>query len=163
MSDKIFRVLFLCTGNSARSIIGESLLNHWGAERVVGFSAGSQPKGQPHPLAIELLKFRCMPTDGLRSKSWDEFATPDSLPMNLVITVCDNAANESCPVFPGTAVKVHWGIPDPAATGGSIEAQRAAFMKAYRTLENRIATLVDLPLTTLSDADLKRRVKQLAP
>jgi arsenate reductase len=162
MVDKIFRVLFLCTGNSARSILGESLLNHWGAARVVGFSAGSQPKAQPHPLAIELLKARGMPTDGLRSKSWDEYAKPDSPPMDLVITVCDNAAIESCPIFPGAAVKVHWGIPDPAVVSGSIVDQRAAFMKAYRTLENRIAMLVDLPLATLTAAELKRRVEQLA-
>jgi arsenate reductase len=162
MADKVFRVLFLCTGNSARSILGESLLNHWGAERVVGYSAGSQPKAQPHPLAIELLKARGMPTDGLRSKSWDEFAKRDSLPMNLVITVCDNAAKEACPIFPGAAVKVHWGIPDAAAVSGSIDDQRAAFMKAYRTLENRIAMLVDLPLASLSATELKRRVEQLA-
>jgi protein-tyrosine-phosphatase len=162
MVDKIFRVLFLCTGNSARSILGESLLNHWGAARVVGFSAGSQPKAQPHPLAIELLKARGMPTDGLRSKSWDEYAKPDSQPMDLVITVCDNAANESCPIFLGAAVKVHWGIPDPAVVSGSIADQRVAFMKAYRTLENRIAMLVDLPLASLTAAELKRRVEQLA-
>jgi arsenate reductase len=162
MTDKIFRVLVLCTGNSARSILGESLINHWGAGRVVGFSAGSQPKGEPHPLAIELLKERGMPTEGLRSKSWDEFSKADAPPINLVITVCDNAANESCPIFPGAAVKVHWGIPDPAAATGSIDEQRAAFMKAYRTLENRIATLVDLPLTSLTPSELRQRVQQLA-
>jgi arsenate reductase len=162
MSDKVFRVLFLCTGNSARSIIGESLLNHWGAERVVGYSAGSRPKAQPHPLAIELLKTRGMPTEGLRSKSWDEFAKPDTPSIDLVITVCDNAANEICPMFPGAAVKVHWGIPDPAEATGSIDDQRAAFKKAYRTLENRIAMLVDLPLMSLPSTELKRRIEQLA-
>jgi arsenate reductase (thioredoxin) len=162
MTDKVFRVLVLCTGDSARSILGESLLNHWGGGRVLGFSAGSQPKGQPHPLAIELLNERGMPTEGLRSKSWDEFSRLDSPPMDLVITVCDNAANESCPIFPGAAVKVHWGIPDPAAVTGSIDSQRAAFLKAYRTLENRVAMLIDLPLGSLTPVELKRRVQQLA-
>jgi arsenate reductase (thioredoxin) len=162
MTDKLFRVLVLCTGNSARSILGESLLNHWGGGRVVGCSAGSQPKGQPHPLAIELLKQCGMPTEGLRSKSWDEFTKTDAPLIDLVITVCDNAANESCPIFPGAAVKVHWGIPDPAAVVGSLDTQRAAFLKAYRTLENRIATLVDLPLASLTAVELKHRVQQLA-
>jgi protein-tyrosine-phosphatase len=162
MSDAIFRVLILCTGNSARSILAESLVNHWGAGQIVGYSAGSQPKEQPHPLAIELLNERGMPTTNLRSKSWDEFARSDSPPIDLVITVCDNAANESCPIFPGAAVKAHWGIPDPAAKTGSMEERRAAFMKAYRTLEQRIAMLIDLPLASLSKEELKRRVQELA-
>jgi arsenate reductase len=162
MTDKPFRVLVLCTGNSARSILGESLLNHWGGGRVVGFSAGSQPRGEPHPLAIELLDERGMPTEGLRSKSWDEFAQSDAPPIDLAITVCDNAAAEQCPIFPGAGVSVHWGIPDPAAVTGSIETQRAAFLKAYRTLEYRIATLVDLPLASLSPSELKQRAQQLA-
>jgi protein-tyrosine-phosphatase len=162
MSDNPFRVLVLCTGNSARSILGESLLNHWGGGRVVGFSAGSKPKEQPHPLALELLTERGMPTEGARSKSWDEFAGPDSPQIDLAITVCDAAAVEQCPIFPGAGVSVHWGIPDPAAVSGSIETQRAAFLKAYRTLEYRIATLVDLPLASLTPQELKRRVQQLA-
>jgi protein-tyrosine-phosphatase len=162
MSDAVFRVLFLCTGNSARSILAESLVNHWGAERIVGYSAGSQPKTEPHPLAIEVLSERGMPTQGLHSKSWDEFARADAAKIDLVITVCDNAAYESCPIFPGKSVKVHWGIPDPAAKTGSIAERRAAFLKTYRTLEQRIAMLVDLPLASLSNADLRRRVEELA-
>jgi len=161
-SDKIFRVLVLCTGNSARSILAEALLNHWGGGRVVGCSAGSRPKEQPHPLAIELLSQLGMPTTGLRSKSWDEFAGPNAPAIDLAITVCDNAAAEQCPIFPGAGVSVHWGIPDPAAESGSPEAQRAAFLKAYRTLEYRIATLVDLPLASLTSSELKQRVQQLA-
>jgi protein-tyrosine-phosphatase len=162
MSDTVFRVLVLCTGNSARSILAESLLNHWGAGRVIGYSAGSHPKSQPHSLAIELLNARGMPTDGLRSKSWDEFVAPNSPPMNLVITVCDNAMQESCPLFPGDATKVHWGIPDPAATVGELDIKRAAFLKTYRTLENRIALLIDLPLTSLAKQELQYRVQQIA-
>ena len=162
MSDSIFRVLFLCTGNSARSILAESLLNHWGGEAVLGFSAGSRPKAEPHPLALELLEARGMPIEGLRSKSWDEFARSGAPRLDLVITVCDNAANESCPLFPGDAVKVHWGMADPAAKSGSIEEQRAAFMKTFRTLEQRISMLVDLPLASLSKTELRRRVEELA-
>jgi arsenate reductase len=157
-----FNVLFLCTGNSARSILAESLANHWGGGLIVGFSAGSQPKSEPHPLAIALLTDRGMPAENLRSKSWDEFAQPGAPKIDLVVTVCDNAAAESCPVFPGGGVKVHWGIPDPAAVDGTLEQKRAAFMKAYRTLEHRISMLVDLPLKSLSTEELKRRVDQLA-
>jgi arsenate reductase (thioredoxin) len=157
-----FHILFLCTGNSARSILAESLANHWSGDSVVGLSAGSQPKPNPHPLAMELLNDRGMPTTGLRSKSWDEFARPGAPPIDLVITVCDNAANEHCPLFPGACVQAHWGIPDPAAAEGSLEQQRAAFMKAYRTLEQRISMLMDLPLNSLSREELQRRVQQLA-
>ena len=162
MNDNIFRVLFLCTGNFARSVLAESLLNHWGADRIVGLSAGSRPKEQPHPLALEVLREHGMPIAGLRSKSWNEFAQPTSPPIDLAITVCDNAAVEACPIFPGAGVSAHWGISDPAAVTGTIEEKRAAFLKAYRTLEQRISMVVDLPLQSLSKQELKFRVQQLA-
>jgi protein-tyrosine-phosphatase len=129
-------VLFLCTGNSARSILAEAILNKEGKGRFRAFSAGSHPKGRVHPAALELLNELGLPTAGLRSKSWDEFATDDAPPMHFVITVCDNAAGEVCPIWPGAPVKAHWGIPDPAAVEGP--GQSGAFRDAYRELHARI-------------------------
>jgi arsenate reductase (thioredoxin) len=139
------RVLFLCTGNSARSIMAEALLNRLGQGRFRAFSAGSQPKGTVHPQALAQLRREGMPTDGLRSKSWDEFAGPGAPPMDLVVTVCDRAAAESCPFWPGAPARAHWGVDDPAAVEGPPEAQARAFERAYRDLEQRIRRLVDAP------------------
>ena len=144
MSDRPHNVLFLCTGNSARSILAESLLNHWGRGRFRGFSAGSLPRGEVHPLAIELLQTTNLPTEGLRSKSWDEFAAPGAPPIDFVITVCDNAAAEACPVWPGRPMTAHWSIADPAAVEGDAE-RSAAFRKALAELEARIKLFVSLP------------------
>ena len=136
-------VLFLCTGNSARSILAEALLNHLGADRFRAHSAGSRPKGEPHRMALEVLRASGLSTEGLRSKSWHEFAEPGAPPIDLVITVCDNAAGESCPVWPGKPITAHWGIEDPAAIEG--EGQRAAFERALHYLRNRISLLLALP------------------
>jgi protein-tyrosine-phosphatase len=152
----IFNVLFLCTGNSARSILGEALLKHWGRGRFNAFSAGSFPKGKVNPLALALLRSLELPTEGLRSKSWSEFAKPDAPVMDFVITVCDQAANEVCPIWPGQPITAHWGVPDPAAAEGS-EAQRlAAFKDAYRRLDARIKLFVSLPLEKLDRMALTR-------
>jgi arsenate reductase len=147
MTGKPRTVLFLCTGNSARSILAESLLNHMGANegggRFRAVSAGSQPKGQPHPMALEVLRAAGLPHEGFRSKSWHEFAVLDADPIDLIVTVCDNAAGESCPVWPGRPIAAHWGIEDPAAVEG--EGQRAAFERALAYLHNRISLLLALP------------------
>ncbi|MBV8165484.1 MAG: arsenate reductase ArsC [Alphaproteobacteria bacterium] len=161
MTDCIYNVLFLCTGNSARSILAESLITHWGHERLCGFSAGSFPKGQVHPLALELLATLGLPTAGMRSKSWDEFARPGAPMMDLVITVCDQAAGEVCPIWPGNPVTAHWGIADPAAAEGSDEARRAAFRRAQRELETRIKLFASLPVATLDRLALERRVREI--
>jgi arsenate reductase len=146
-------VLFLCTGNSARSLLAEALLNRLGEGRFRAYSAGSQPKGEPHPMALEVLRSHGFATDGLRSKSWHEFAKPDAPPIDLVITVCDNAAGESCPVWPGRPIAAHWGIEDPAAVEG--ERQREAFEQALRYLRNRISLLVELPKEGLDELALR--------
>ena len=144
-----FNVLFLCTGNSARSIIAESLLRALGRGSFEAYSAGSFPRGTVHPLALRLLAEQGRPTEGLRSKSWDEFARPGAPPMDFVFTVCDQAAGEVCPIWPGQPVTAHWGIPDPAAAEGT-EAQRMlAFREAFRMLDHRIRLFLALPLTSL--------------
>lgn len=135
-------VLFVCTGNSARSILAEALLNHRGAGRFKGFSAGSQPRGAVHPLALETLRAHGLPTDGLRSKSWSEFEAPGSPVMDSVVTVCDNAARETCPVWPGHPATAHWGIEDPAAVDGSTAEKRAAFETAFQRLEEQITSFI---------------------
>ncbi len=140
MAERPASVLFLCTGNSARSILAEALLNRDGGGRFRAFSAGSFPKGAVHPMALELLQERGFPVEGLRSKSWDEFAGADAPPLDLIVTVCDNAAGEAYPIWPGNPARAHWGIADPAAVEG-VE-QRAAFEEAYRLLEARIADLL---------------------
>lgn len=159
-----FNVLFLCTGNSARSILAEVLLTHWGKDRFKAYSAGSFPKGQVHPAAIELLNGLKLPTGGLRSKSWDEFARADAPKMDFVFTVCDQAAGEVCPIWPGNPVTAHWGIPDPAAAEGAT--LRAAFRDAYQRLDARIKLFVALPLETLDRMAIKReadRIGRLRP
>ena len=138
MPDRVFNVLFLCTANSARSVLAESLMNHWGKGRFRGFSAGSFPKGQVHPMAIELLNSLRLPTEGLRSKSWDEFAAPGAPEMDFVFTVCDNAANEVCPIWPGHPVTAHWGVADPAAATGDELQRRQAFREALRQLDRGV-------------------------
>jgi arsenate reductase len=158
MRERPYNVLFLCTGNSARSILAESLLNHWGRGRFRAFSAGSLPKGQVHPLAIELLEQTRLPTEGLRSKSWDEFATADAPPIDFVITVCDNAAGEVCPVWPGQPITAHWGVADPAAVEGGA-ARGAAFRRTLTELEARIKLLVNVPVESLDRMALQQTVR----
>ena len=160
MRERPYNVLFLCTGNSARSILAEALLNHWGKGRFRGFSAGSFPKGQVHPLAIELLERTNMPTEGLRSKSWDEFAAPDAPPLDFVITVCDNAAGEACPVWPGKPMTAHWGVADPAAVEGDAQ-QGVAFRKALAELEARIKLFVNIPVESLNRLALQQAVRSI--
>lgn len=161
MIDRRYNVLFLCTGNSARSILAEVALNRWGADKFMAFSAGSHPKGQVHPLAIELLQQLQFPIDGLRSKSWDEFAQPDAPNLDFILTVCDNAAGEVCPIWPGQPMTAHWGVEDPAAVQGSDDRKRAAFRKAFRDLEARIKIFAGLPIGTLDRARLKQRVDEI--
>lgn len=158
MSDGAYNVLFLCTGNSARSILAESILNGMGAARFKAYSAGSHPKGQVHPFALELLERANLPTDGLRSKSWDEFAKEGAPKLDFVFTVCDQAAQEQCPYWPGQPVTAHWGLPDPAAATGSEALQRLAFADAFRMLSNRISIFVSLPLKSLDTISLQHRL-----
>lgn len=158
MANRPYNVLFLCTGNSARSILAESLINHWGRGRFRGFSAGSHPKGTVHPIAIELLTHLKLSTQDLRSKSWDEFAKPGAEPLDFVVTVCDNAAGEVCPYWPGQPMTAHWGVPDPAAVEGSDTQKWMAFREALRALENRIKAFTSLPLETLDRIKLKERL-----
>ena len=156
-----FNVLFICTGNSARSIIAESLLRYWGADKFRAFSAGSFPKGHTHPEALKLLRSLGMPTDDLRSKSWDEFAEPDAPVMDFVFTVCDQAAGEVCPVWPGQPITAHWGMPDPAVAQGSEIEKAQAFRDTFRILENRIKLFVALPIASLDRMSLARRVEAI--
>jgi arsenate reductase len=155
---RVFNVLFLCTGNSARSIIAESILRQVGAGRFHAFSAGSRPAWRVNPFALEMLRHNRMPVDGLRSKNWDEFAAPDAPPLDFVFTVCDNAAGEVCPVWPGQPMTAHWGIPDPAAVEGSDDDKRRAFADATRTLLNRIRMFTSLPLAKLDRLSLQRKL-----
>jgi arsenate reductase len=159
--ERIYNVLFLCTGNSARSILAEVLLNHFGAGKYRAFSAGSFPKGHVHPLALELLRRMDLPTTGLRSKSWDEFAAPGAPTLDFIFTVCDNAAGEMCPVWPGKPTTAHWGIADPAAAAGTEAEQALAFRTALRGLEARIKLLVDLPIASLNNLALKEKVNEI--
>ncbi|WP_066647698.1 MULTISPECIES: arsenate reductase ArsC [Sphingomonas] len=159
MSDQSYNVLFLCTGNSARSILAESALNNLGKGRFRAFSAGSFPKGVVHPMALTLIKEAGLPTDGLRSKSWDEFVGPDAPTIDIVITVCDNAAGEVCPVWPGHPVMAHWGIEDPAAVEG--EGQRHAFEVAMRYLTNRINLLLALPIDSIGSIVLRTKLREI--
>lgn len=138
-------VLFLCTGNSARSIMAEALLRNWGEDNFGAWSAGSRPAGAVNPIALEMLAARDISAEGLRSKSWDEFGAPGAPVMDLVITVCDNAANESCPILPGSPIRLHWGLPDPVAAQGDEEARKAAFATVCDKLEQRISQLVTIP------------------
>ena len=151
-------VLFLCTGNSARSILAEQLMNHWGRGNVRGYSAGSHPKGAVHPIAIALLEHMNLPTEGLRSKSWDEFAAHDAPRLDVVITVCDDAAAEVCPIWPGAPMTAHWGVADPAAVRGPEARQWLAFRQAFRELEIRIKLFTSLPLRSLDRSKLQERL-----
>jgi protein-tyrosine-phosphatase len=161
MSDQVFNVLFLCTGNSARSILAEAILNRVGQGRFKAFSAGSQPKGEVHPYALQLLKSLNHDTSFARSKSWEEFAVPGAPEMNFVFTVCDNAANEACPVWPGQPMTAHWGVPDPAAAEGTEAEKHLAFADAYRMLNNRISIFTSLPMQTLDKLALQKRLNEI--
>lgn len=156
-----YHVLFLCTGNSARSILAESLLKHWSRGHFIAHSAGSQPKGEVHPYALDLLRSLKLPSEGFRSKSWEEFATPESPRLDFVFTVCDSAANEPCPVWPGQPMTAHWGVPDPAAATGTEVQKRQAFREAFRQLENRIKIFTALPVATLDRLSLKRKLDEI--
>jgi arsenate reductase len=160
MTDRPYHVLFLCTGNSARSILAEALINHWGKGRFIGYSAGSRPAGRVNPIAIELLRHLQLPTEGLRSKSWDEFAAPGAPQLDFVFTVCDNAAGELCPFWPGQPMSAHWGVEDPPAEGTDTE-KWLAFRKAFRELENRIRILVSLKISSLDRLSLQNRLQEI--
>jgi arsenate reductase len=161
MIDRSYNVLFLCTGNSARSILAESLLNHWGHGRFQAYSAGSFPKGQVHPLTTELLTQIKLPTAGLRSKSWAEFAAPGAPPLDFIFTVCDDAAGEVCPVWPGHPMSAHWGVEDPAAVEGTEDEKRAAFRRVLLELENRIKLFINLPVATLDRMTLQKHIEAI--
>jgi arsenate reductase len=158
-ADRPYNVLFLCTGNSARSILGEALLNHVGGDRFRGYSAGSHPKGQVHPMSLQVLAAAGISTEGLRSKAWDEFAGPGAPVMDFVFTVCDQAAGEACPIWPGQPMTAHWGIEDPAAVEGPEFKQRAAFEEALRYMRNRIAAFTNLPLSSIDRLTLSSRLR----
>lgn len=161
MSDHIFNVLFLCTGNSARSILAEAVLNRVGQGRFRAYSAGSHPKGEVHPFAIELLRSLNHDTGFARSKSWEEFASDDAPVMDFVFTVCDAAANEACPVWPGQPMSAHWGVPDPAAAEGTDAEKHLAFAEAYRMLNNRISVFISLPLSSIDRLTLQGRLRDI--
>jgi len=161
MSDQFYNVLFLCTGNSARSILAEAILNHTGKGRFRAFSAGSHPAGKVNPLAIELLTRQGLSVIDLRSKSWDEFAAPGAPHVDFIFTVCDNAAGEVCPVWPGHPMTAHWGIEDPAAFEGSDEDKRRAFSKAFAEMNRRISLFTSLPLAKLDAMAIKRELDQI--
>src|SRR5216683_5032178 len=154
-------VLFLCTGNSARSILAEAILNQKGSPNFRAYSAGSHPTGRVNPIAVKLLDAAKMPVANLRSKSWDEFAKPGAPKMDFVFTVCDNAANEICPVWPGQPITAHWGVPDPAVVKGSPEQIERAFRDAFMTLDRRIMLLLSLPLSTLGQLAIKTEVDRI--
>jgi arsenate reductase len=160
-TQRTYNVLFLCTGNSARSILAESLLNHWGQGEFRAFSAGSLPKGAVHPMAVGLLKRMNLPTENLRSKSWDEFAAPGAPPVDLIFTVCDNAAGEVCPIWPGNPMTAHWGIEDPAAIEGSDAEKEFAFRKTLRELETRIKLLTSLSIDSLDRMTLQAKLREI--
>ncbi|KRB12437.1 arsenate reductase ArsC [Rhizobacter sp. Root16D2] len=161
MTSKIYNVLFICTGNSARSIIAEGLLNSLGVGRFKAYSAGSHPTGVVNPLALRALAQLRIPSDGFRSKNWSEFAAPGVVPMDFVFTVCDNAAGEVCPVWPGQPVTAHWGVPDPAAAIGAEDAKLQAFKDVTVTLKRRIELMLALPLTALDAMAIQREVRNI--
>ena len=161
MPERAFNVLFLCTGNSARSIMAEAILNKLGGGKFLAYSAGSQPKGQVHPETMKLLQGLGYDTSGLRPKSWAEFAKPGAPTLNFVFTVCDNATGETCPVWPGQPMTAHWGIPDPAAATGSPAEVALAFKDAYRMLHQRIGVFTALPLRSLDQVSLQNKLKEI--
>jgi arsenate reductase len=158
---RTYDVLFLCTGNSARSILAEALLNHWGAGRFRAHSAGSFPSGRVNPLALELLAHMKIPAPGARSKSWDEFAQPGAAALDFVITVCDKAAGEVCPVWPGQPVTAHWGVDDPTLAAGSDAERMQAFRETFRALEHRIRIFVELPIASLERLRIQRELDRI--
>ena len=161
MTEKTYGVLFLCTGNSARSILAECVLNRLGRGKFRAYSAGSFPKGEVHPLALELLRRQGYSVDQLRSKSWDEFAVSGAPELDFVFTVCDNAANETCPIWPGQPMTAHWRLPDPAAAEGNEVERRLAFVETLRMLNNRIGTFVNLPIKSLDKLSLQKRLHEI--
>jgi arsenate reductase len=161
MTAPTYNVLFLCTGNSARSILAEAILNQAGRGSFKAYSAGSQPKGEVHPLALEQLRRSDLPAEGYRSKSWSEFSAPDAPKLDFVFTVCDNAAKEVCPVWPGQPMTAHWGIPDPAAVEGTEEVQQKAFLKAFLALQTRINLFLALPVQSLDRLSLQQKLKDI--
>jgi arsenate reductase len=161
MNDKVYNTLFLCTGNSARSILAEALLNHWGRGRFRAFSAGSYPTAKVNPLALEILQRHNLSTERLRSKSWDEFAAPTAPELDFVFTVCDKAASEVCPVWPGQPMTAHWGVADPAAVEGSELEKIQAFRDTFRVLENRIKIFANLPIQALDKIKLKKEIDEI--
>jgi len=158
MTEGARNVLFLCTGNSARSILAEALLNHWGKGKFRAYSAGSFPKGEVHPLAIETLRWMNLPAEGLRSKSWDEFAPSSAPHMDYILTVCDQAAGEVCPIWPGHPITAHWGLPDPAAATGSHEERMAVFQDAFRILQLRVQFFLTFRFKELKRADMQAKL-----
>jgi len=163
VTEPTYNVLFLCTGNSARSILAEAVMNHLASHdgRFRAFSAGSFPKSEPNPFALDLLRKNQIAVDALRSKSWDEFAAPDAPKLDFVFTVCDQAAGELCPIWPGQPVTAHWGVPDPAAVEGTDEAKRRAFLDAYLALRRRIELFTSLPISALDKIALEERVRAI--
>jgi len=161
VTDPTYNVLFLCTGNSARSILAEALMNHLGKGRFRAFSAGSHPTGKVNPWAIKLLENQGLPVAGLRSKSWDEFGAPDAPPLDFVFTVCDNAAGEVCPFWPGQPMTGHWGVEDPAAVEGDDALKMLAFRQSFRELENRIKIFASLPFQSLDKIRLKNKLDEI--
>jgi arsenate reductase (thioredoxin) len=161
MSDRVYRVLFLCTGNSARSVMAEALLNYWGKGRFRAYSAGSHPAGRVHPLTLETLRRAGLPAEGLRSKSWDEFALPGAAPMDFVFTVCDNAAGEVCPVWPGRPITAHWGFQDPAASVGDPDARLAVFKRIFGEIQARVQLFASLRVDALDRLALQRKVDEI--
>ncbi len=159
--DRVYNVLFLCTGNSARSILGEALLNELAGDRFNAYSAGSHPKGEVHPQTLALLKDEGLPVEGLRSKSWDEFAVPGAPVMDFVFTVCDDAAGETCPIWPGQPMTAHWGIEDPARVVGTPVIERSAFVQAFRYIRNRIVAFAALPVASLDRMTLQSWVRAI--
>jgi protein-tyrosine-phosphatase len=160
--DRIYNVLFLCTGNSARSIMAEAILNRAGTGRFKAYSAGSMPRGDIHPYAADLLRNQNYALAGLRSKSWEEFSAPEAPVMDFVFTVCDGAANETCPVWPGQPMTAHWGVPDPAAAEGSEAEKRFAFADTFRMLNTRIEIFINLPIQRLDKLALQKRLDDIA-
>lgn len=158
MDNKVYNILFLCTGNSARSIMAERLIEHWGKGKFKGFSAGSYPTGTVNAYALQTLQNKELSTEGLRSKSWNEFAGPDAPHLDFVFTVCDNAAGEVCPIWPGQPMTAHWGVEDPAAVEGSLQEKLAAFRKVCTHLENRIKIFSMLPLEKLDKMKIKEEI-----
>ena len=161
MAERVFNVLFLCTGNSARSIMAEAIMNSLGKGKFRAFSAGSHPSGRVHPLALDTLRIAGLSADGARSKAWDEFAEPGAPKMDFIFTVCDNAAGEVCPVWPGQPMTAHWGVEDPAAFEGTEAERYAFFLKVFRMLQNRIAVFASLPVASLDKQSLQTRLKDI--